>query len=259
MEFLHTTSGLVDNSGFSHALKLRALGAGDTGAYPAAAAAGAAGGGARTGVSSGELVQAPKQPRSARHGGLRIGKLGGLIRGGSGDVSMMIASAIDDDVDSPCRSPRCNADAHICALSSEPGLSLAVQPPQQQQQQALQPPEELPAARLVPPRPQGDASNRQLRISVAVKGPGDSLGVLPMVWPAAGTPAQPQPEWHAGARARTRTVALCASVSSLLELVQRQPELSPALRSIAEQQQTDLRVAEALRQLHAIGHHMQLE
>ena len=122
-------------------------------------------------------------------------------------------------------------------------------------------------------------------IVMAVKGPGDSLGLVSI--DAAPSPPQAPgggaagaggaggegapsmhppplqrttsaiPIWRACVRAAcgsttalaTPVVLLRAKVSGLRDLVAVHPELAAAVRNIAVQQETDLKVAEALRQL----------
>lgn len=57
------------------------------------------------------------------------------------------------------------------------------------------------------------------------------------------------PTWRANVRTRGEVVAFKADVHNIRRLVATYPELEPAMKHIAVQQETDLMVAEALRQL----------
>ena len=120
------------------------------------------------------------------------------------------------------------------------------------------------------PRPQ-----QKKCIVLAVKGPGDSLGLVCMDAPAArgcsgggdgggrgggsepascSCPSEPprKPTWRAcvrASRSEPPVVLLRAKVAGLQELVAAHPDLAAAVRNIAVQGETDLKVAEALRQL----------
>ncbi len=105
------------------------------------------------------------------------------------------------------------------------------------------------------------------RVVIAVKGPGDSLGLLSLDPPGETPhhhqqlPLQPphqqqqlpqqqlqqQPTWRACVRAKTRVLALRAEIAGLRALSSEHPELRAAVAAIAEQQQTDLKVRSASR------------
>eukprot|EP00798_Chlamydomonas_sp_ICE-L_P006734 gene6732-3404_t len=80
-------------------------------------------------------------------------------------------------------------------------------------------------------QPGVDAASDQFVL--ATKGPGDSLGLTSLIPPKDGA----CPTWQANARTATE------------RLVSLYPELESAMKSIVVQQETDLKVAEALREL----------
>lgn len=96
---------------------------------------------------------------------------------------------------------------------------------------------------------------------LAVKGPGDSLGV-PLL-PAAstqncssgggGNPARRasavERRWKVSVAARGRAIVFTARLEDLAKLVESHPEMEGAVKQIVTQQETDMMVAEAMRQL----------
>jgi CRP-like cAMP-binding protein len=89
-----------------------------------------------------------------------------------------------------------------------------------------------------PPPPQ----HRRL---LAVRGPGHSFG-LPSLAPGM---EQRQHVWRASVRARGPVTVFVAKVSELRRLVEQRPELAECVRQMVMQQETDMMVAEAMRQL----------
>lgn len=88
----------------------------------------------------------------------------------------------------------------------------------------------------------GSSVNGQLVL--AVKGPGESLGLTSL----SQKPVQ-QPVWMASVRARGEVLAFKARVEDIRQLVLQHPEVEPAVNQIVVQQETDMMVAEAMRQL----------
>lgn len=96
---------------------------------------------------------------------------------------------------------------------------------------------------------------------LAVKGPGDSLGV-PLLPPHSqqqtGAAARSsssaggggsERRWKVSVLARGRTTVFTARLEELAKLVEAHPEMESAVRHIVTQQETDMMVAEAMRQL----------
>jgi hypothetical protein len=90
---------------------------------------------------------------------------------------------------------------------------------------------------------------------LAVKGPGDSLGV-----PLLPSPCQPgdsssrrnsatDRRWKVSVVSRGRSVVFTARLADLARLVESHPEMEGAVKQIVTQQETDMMVAEAMRQL----------
>lgn len=102
-------------------------------------------------------------------------------------------------------------------------------------------------------RPQGASGEQQQQQAVwdgerqvlAVKGPGDSLG-LPSLLEARD---HEEHRWRVFCRARGAVTAFAARVRDLQLLVVHHPEMEPAVQQIAMQQETDMAVAEAMRRL----------
>lgn len=111
-----------------------------------------------------------------------------------------------------------------------------------------------------------NSSDREVRPPVdgakllAVKGPGDSLGV-PLL-PAPNTnnsnsngsssrrsSAACERRWKVSVVARGRAVVFTARLEDLARLVEAHPEMEGAVKQIVTQQETDMMVAEAMRQL----------
>jgi hypothetical protein len=95
---------------------------------------------------------------------------------------------------------------------------------------------------------------------LAVKGPGDSLGVplLPTSTSAAANgssrrsssgAAAVERAWKVSVVARGRTTVFTARLEDLARLVEAHPEMEGAVKQIVTQQETDMMVAEAMRQL----------
>lgn len=80
---------------------------------------------------------------------------------------------------------------------------------------------------------------------LAVRGPGHSFGLCSLQPGMAHT----QHVWRASVRARGPVTVFVAKVSELRALVQRRPELEGCVRQMVMQQETDMMVAEAMRQL----------
>ncbi len=80
---------------------------------------------------------------------------------------------------------------------------------------------------------------------LAVRGPGHSFG-LPGLRPGA---EQQQHVWRASVRARGPVTVFVARLSELRRLVEQRPELEASVRQMVMQQETDMMVAEAMRQL----------
>lgn len=309
MEFLHSVSGLVDNTGFTRAMRSNAL---DTGARAGPAAdptqlsplpqrgiprvgsssasafvEGAAAGGAADDASMDSSDSAsPRSSSPPRRGGGGFfpGKLGSggrarqrggrartsaaapragarLERLGTGLSDLIMVENVDGEL-----SQSAAAAEHACGCMANSVSMLAMPPPPRAPPLLVWP---APCGSLQQQATAGGidggtaavpASCQPQRIVIAVKGPGDSLGLLhrPSKRQSAASPSgtgarAAHPVWRASAAARTRVEALRASVAALSALVWEHPELASAVRSMAEQQHTDMRVAEALRQLHAIG------
>mmetsp|Transcript_35580 Transcript_35580/g.79024 ORF Transcript_35580/g.79024 Transcript_35580/m.79024 type:complete len:994 (+) Transcript_35580:258-3239(+) len=100
----------------------------------------------------------------------------------------------------------------------------------------------------------GYSSGLPNSLVVGVKGPGDSLGLASL---SPKKPEDPVPTWRANVRARGEVGCFMAEVDTIHDVLQRHPELESAMRNIAVQQETDFKVAEALRQLRL--HHRQLQ
>lgn len=92
---------------------------------------------------------------------------------------------------------------------------------------------------------------------LAVKGPGDSLGV-PLV-PGSRAPDR---QWKVSVRARGDVTVFSARLEDLERLVEAHPEMESAVKQIVTQQETDMMVAEAMRQLRLYNdcqqHHMRM-
>lgn len=94
---------------------------------------------------------------------------------------------------------------------------------------------------------------------LAVKGPGDSLGVplLPSNTAAAAANGSSRRSssgaaercWKVSVVARGRTTVFTARLEDLAKLVEAHPEMEGAVKQIVTQQETDMMVAEAMRQL----------
>jgi hypothetical protein len=90
---------------------------------------------------------------------------------------------------------------------------------------------------------------------LAVKGPGDSLGVplLPTTQAAASRRSSgggaAERRWKVSVVARGRTTVFTARLEDLARLVEAHPEMEGAVQQIVTQQETDMMVAEAMRQL----------
>ncbi len=69
---------------------------------------------------------------------------------------------------------------------------------------------------------------------------------------AAAAAPRPRPTWQAHVRARGEVVAFRAELARVERLACEYPELGSAMRHLARQQETDLLVAEALRQLRLV-------
>ena len=191
------------------------------------------------------------------------GALGALPRNDSA-VTLMGGTSLSRAVSPPCVSPlglQLPSPEGNTTLLKPPPWGIPPPPGRQQQQ--------LPEAS---PRPQ-----QKKCIVLAVKGPGDSLGLVSMEAPAArgcrgggdgggsgggsdpascSCPPEPpplrKPTWRAcvrASRSEPPVVLLRAKVAGLQELVAAHPDLAAAVRNIAVQGETDLKVAEALRQL----------
>eukprot|EP00879_Flechtneria_rotunda_P016543 GHRR01017312.1.p1 GENE.GHRR01017312.1~~GHRR01017312.1.p1 ORF type:complete len:426 (+),score=183.95 GHRR01017312.1:923-2200(+) len=86
---------------------------------------------------------------------------------------------------------------------------------------------------------------------VAVKGPGDSLGV-PLVPGSAGSSSSSHVRdrrWRVSVCACSSTTVFCAKLEDLSKLAEVHPEMETAVKQIVVQQETDMMVAEAMRQL----------
>lgn len=83
------------------------------------------------------------------------------------------------------------------------------------------------------------------QLILAVKGPGECLGLTSL----SPQQAMQQPVWMASVRARGQVLAFKARVEDIRQLVRQHPEVEPAVKQIVVQQETDLMVAEAMRQL----------
>jgi CRP-like cAMP-binding protein len=88
----------------------------------------------------------------------------------------------------------------------------------------------------------GDDDDARRRL--AVKGPGDSLG-LPSLLEGCGS----EHKWRVFCRARDDVTVFAARVADLQQLAARHPEIETAVQQIATQQETDMAVAEAMRRL----------
>lgn len=88
---------------------------------------------------------------------------------------------------------------------------------------------------------------------LAVKGPGDSLGG-PLAHTdsstTGGSNRQPQDRrWRVHVRARGDVIVFTTKLADLQKLVEAHPEMESAVKQIVTQQETDMMVAEAMRQL----------
>ena len=91
---------------------------------------------------------------------------------------------------------------------------------------------------------------------LAVKGPGDSLGV-PLLPPrsqrnssgGSGSGSGCERRWKVCVVARGRTTVFTARLEELGRLVEAHPEMEGAVQQIVHQQETDMMVAEAMRML----------
>jgi hypothetical protein len=86
---------------------------------------------------------------------------------------------------------------------------------------------------------------------LAVKGPGDSLGV-PLV-PGGSSRRSSERRWKVSVRARSDVKLFRARCDDLGRLVEAHPEMESAVKQIVTQQETDMMVAEAMRQLRLYG------
>lgn len=89
---------------------------------------------------------------------------------------------------------------------------------------------------------------RQQRL-LAVKGPGDSLGLPSKVTANLKEPSRGDFQWQVAVRARGAVTLFMAKASDLAKLVEAHPEMEQAVKQIVTQQETDMMVAEAMRQL----------
>jgi hypothetical protein len=98
---------------------------------------------------------------------------------------------------------------------------------------------------------------------LAVKGPGDSLGVavVPGSSNGGGSRNRSERRWKVSVRARSNVKLFRARLDDLARLVEAHPEMESAVKQIVTQQETDMMVAEAMRQLRLYGdgaaHHAQ--
>ncbi|GBF96243.1 calcium calmodulin-dependent kinase [Raphidocelis subcapitata] len=86
--------------------------------------------------------------------------------------------------------------------------------------------------------------------TLAVKGPGDSLGLPSLLQSEA---EGGEHRWRAFCRARGEVTVFAARAADLRALAARDPEIEPAVAQISTQQETDMAVAEALRRLRLYG------
>lgn len=94
---------------------------------------------------------------------------------------------------------------------------------------------------------------------LGVKGAGDSLGVpllrqgstglVPLTGRGSGPGGVRERRWKVSVRARGNVTLFRAKLEDLSRLVECHPEMASAVNQIATQQETDLMVAEAMRQL----------
>jgi hypothetical protein len=90
---------------------------------------------------------------------------------------------------------------------------------------------------------------------LSVKGPGDSLGVPQLPSKQAGASrcssigSVAERRWKVSVVARGRTTVFTARLEDLAKLVEAHPEMEGAVQQIVTQQETDMMVAEAMRQL----------
>jgi CRP-like cAMP-binding protein len=93
---------------------------------------------------------------------------------------------------------------------------------------------------------------------LAVKGPGDSLGV-PLVpgssnaGNSGSSRTRSERRWKVSVRARSDVKLFRARCDDLERLVEAHPEMESAVKQIVTQQETDMMVAEAMRQLRLYG------
>lgn len=88
---------------------------------------------------------------------------------------------------------------------------------------------------------------------LAVKGPGESLGV-PLALNSDSNHGsswqQREPRWRVHVRTRGSVTLFTTKLDDLKKLVEAHPEMESAVKQIVTQQETDMMVAEAMRQLH---------
>jgi hypothetical protein len=90
---------------------------------------------------------------------------------------------------------------------------------------------------------------------LAVKGPGDSLGVplIPGSSNGGSSNRARERRWEVSVRARSNVKLFRARLDDLARLVEAHPEMESAVKQIVTQQETDMMVAEAMRQLRLYG------
>lgn len=90
---------------------------------------------------------------------------------------------------------------------------------------------------------------------LAVKGPGDSLGVplVPGSSSSGSSRRSHDRRWKVSVRARSDVKLFRARLDDLARLVEAHPEMESAVKQIVTQQETDMMVAEAMRQLRLYG------
>ncbi len=115
------------------------------------------------------------------------------------------------------------------------------------------------ARRAAPPSALRRASLDRLKV-LAIKTAGEGLGLPSLSAPGAAPARRPaavsgprssleRHRWKAYARARGAVTVFRARLGDLLKLVEAHPEMEPAVKQIVTQQETDLMVAEAMREL----------
>ena len=87
------------------------------------------------------------------------------------------------------------------------------------------------------------------RRTLAVKGPGDSLGLPSLMDARGGADAAAGRRWRVFCRARGAVTVFTARARDLIALAASDPEAEPAVQQLATQQETDMAVAEAMRRL----------